>query len=264
MTTETIDRPTLKIGDVAYPSLKGKVSDAEWRTRVELAAIYRLIDYFGWFDLTMPGASAKIPGEPYYLFNPAGFMFDEITASSLVKLTLEGELAGDQPFEPVPRTWYPMRAVHQAREDANWVIHSHDMYGMALSARREKLLPISQSAGFVIAQGVSYHDYDGVEVYAERMAPLAESLGGSNGMLILHNHGLVTLGGTPWQAVARMYALRYACRVQLMAGRGDDLIHLPEEVIEGFREELRRGSAVGNPWPGLLRKLDRMDPSYKD
>jgi len=254
----------MKIGDTEYPSLKGKVSDAEWQTRVELAAVYRLIVHFGWFDLSMPGASAKIPGEPYYLYNPAGFLFDEITASSLVKVTIEGEVVGDQPFELVPRTWYPMRAVHEVREDANWVIHSHDMYGMALSARREKLLPISQTGGFVIAQGVSYHDYDGVEVYAERMPPLQESLGQSNGMLILHNHGLVTLGKTAWHAVARMNSLRYACQVQLLAGRGDDLIQLPPEIIEAFREEIRLGPAVGNPWPGLLRRLDRMDPTYKD
>lgn len=254
----------MMIGDTHYPSLKGQVSQAEWSTRVELAAIYRLIDHFGWFDLSMPGASAKIPGEPYYLFNPDGFLFDEITASSLVKLTLEGEPVADQPFSVVPRTWYPMRAVHAAREDANFVIHSHDMYGIALSARRDKLLPISQTAGFAIAEGVSYHEYDGVEVYEERMAPLQASLGSKNNMLILHNHGLVSLGATAWQAVSRMNRLRYASRVQLMAGRADDLMHLDEAMIDTFREELRRGSAVGNPWPGLLRRLDRMDPSYKD
>lgn len=253
----------MMIGDTEYPSLEGKVSEAEWRTRVELAAIYRLIPYLGWFDLSMPGASARIPGEPYYLFNPDGFLFDEITASSLVKLSLDGEPVPGQPFSVVPRTWYPMRAVHEVREDANFVIHSHDKYGMALSARRDKLLPISQTGGFVIADGVSYHDYDGVEVYPERMAPLQASLGGQNGMLILHNHGLVSLGATAWQAVSRMNRLRYACEVQLMAGPGDQLIHLEPEIIESFREELRRGAAVGNPWPGLLRKLDRMDPSYK-
>jgi ribulose-5-phosphate 4-epimerase/fuculose-1-phosphate aldolase len=205
-----------------------------------------------------------VPGEPYYLFNPAGFLFDEITASSLVKLDLSGEVVEGQPFAPVARTWIPMQAVHAARDDANWVIHSHDKYAMALSARRDKLLPISQSAGFAIADGISYHDYDGVEVYPERMAPLAESLGPTNGMLILHNHGCVTLGRTPWQAVSRMYRLRYACEVQLMAGRSDDLIHLPPGILESFRREIAVGTAVGNPWPGLLRKLDRMDPSYKD
>jgi ribulose-5-phosphate 4-epimerase/fuculose-1-phosphate aldolase len=254
----------MQIGDIEYPSLRGRVPDAEWQTRVELAAIYRLIPYFGWFDLSMPGASAKIPDQPYYLFNPNGFLFEEITASSLVKVDMTGRVVEGQVFAPVPRTWYPMQAVHEAREDANWVIHSHDKYAMALSARRDKLLPISQTGGFAIADGVSYHDYDGVEVYPERMAPLAESLGPKNGMLILHNHGCVTLGKSAWQAVSRMYRLRYACEVQLLAGRGADLIHLSPEVIESFRTEIQLGTAVGNPWPGLLRKLDRMDPTYKD
>lgn len=254
----------MKIGDKEYPSLKGKVSDAEWQTRVELAAIYRLIVQFGWFDLSMPGASAKIPGEPYYLFNPDGFLFEEITASSLVKLSLDGEEVPGQPFSLVPRTWYPMRAVHAVREDANFVIHSHDKYGMALSARREKLLPISQSGGFAIADGISYHDYDGVEVYPERMEPLQQSLGAKNCMVILHNHGIVTLGQTAWQAVSRMNRLRYACEVQVLAGKGDDLIHIAPEIIDSIRTELRVGPAVGNPWPGLLRRLDRIDPSFRD
>lgn len=254
----------MKIGEVEYPSLKGKVSEAEWKTRVELAAIYRLIDHFGMFDLSMPGASAKIPGEPHYLFNPAGLLFDEITASSLVKVDIEGNRVCEHPFDLVPRTWFPMRAVHEVREDANWVIHSHDKYGAALSARREKLLPISQLAGFLIAAGISYHAYDGVEVYAEAMPPLRQSLGPINTMLVLQNHGLVTLGRSPWQAFSSMYFLRYACETQILAGKGDDLIHFSPHVMDLIRDEIRVGAAVGNPWPGLLRRLDRLDPSYRD
>lgn len=254
----------MKIGDVEYPSLKGKVSDAEWQTRIELAAIYRLIDYFGWFDLSMPGASARIPGEDNYLFNPAGFLFDEITASSLVKVTREGEVLPGQPFEVVPRTWFPMRAVHEARADANFVIHTHDAIAAAISARKEKLLPISQLAGFVEAMGLSYHAYDGLEVYEDAMAPLQRSLGPVNTMMILHNHGFVTLGQIPWQAVAGMYFLRYAAHTQLMAGRSEDLFHLSPAIINIFKEELKVGAAAGNPWAGLLRRLDRMDPSYKE
>jgi ribulose-5-phosphate 4-epimerase/fuculose-1-phosphate aldolase len=253
----------MQIGDIEYPSLKGKVSDAEWETRVELAAIHRLVPIFGWFDLTMPGASAKIPGEPHYLFTPQGLLFEEITASSLVKVTIDGTQADDSPFSYVPGTWYPMQAVHEMGENANWVIHSHDKYGMALSARREKLLPISQTAGFLIAGGVAYHDYEGVETYADQMRPVQKSMGDAT-MMILHNHGLMTVGPIAWAAFARMNALRYACEVQLLAGRGEDLIHLPPETIETFREEIRRGPAVGNPWPALLRKLDRLDPTYKD
>lgn len=253
----------MKLGDIEYPTLKGKVSAEEWQARVELAAIYRLIPLFGWFDLAMPPSSAKVPGEPHYLFNPAGILFEEITASSLVKVKIDGELAAETPFDYLRSTWYPMQAAHEGREDANFVIHSHDDYAMALSARREKLLPISQTAGFVLAGGVAYHDYDGVETYPERIAGLKNSLG-SGSMMILHNHGLLTIGRTAWQAFGRMNQLRKACRVQLLAGLGGDLIHLGTDILTEMQEELRRGPAVSNPWPSLLRKLDRLDPSYKE
>ncbi len=253
----------LKLGDIEYPSLKGKVSEAEWKARVELAALYRLIELFGWNDLSGAPASARIPGQPFYLFNPNGLLFEEITASSLVKINLEGEVVSETPFRHVASTWFPMKAVHEVREDANFVIHSHDDYGMALSARREKLLPVSQSAGFALADGVAFHDYDGVETYQERVPALQASLGARNRM-ILHNHGLLAVGASAYQALYRMASLRKACRVQLLAGFEKDLFQLPGEIIEQMAEEIRRGPAVGNFWPGLLRKLDRIDPSYKE
>jgi ribulose-5-phosphate 4-epimerase/fuculose-1-phosphate aldolase len=253
----------MKIGDIEYPSLKGKVSDAEWQTRVELAAIYRLIPLLGWYDLVMAPASARIPGEQNYLYNPSELLFEEVTASSLVKINLDGELAADTPFSYLRAGWYPMQAAHAAREDANWVIHVHDDYGMALSTRKERLLPITQTAGFALADGVAYHSYDGVETYKDRVAGLQQSLGTAN-RLILHNHGLLTVGLTAWQALSRMTGLRKACRVQLLAGFGKDLIHIEPEILDTFVEELRVGPAVNNAWPGLLRKLDRLNPSYKD
>src|SRR5262249_16973748 len=159
-------------------------------------------------------------------------------------------------------TWYPMKAVHAAREDANWVIHTHDDYVMALSARKERLLPIGQNAGFAIAAGISYHEYDGVETYEERIPALQAPLAKPNTM-ILHNHGAVVVGLTAWHALYVMSSLRKACRVQVLAGPGRDLIHLAPEIIESMAEEIRRGPAVGNAWASLLRKLDRIDPSYK-
>ena len=253
----------LKLGEITYPSLKGKVSQAEWDTRVELAAIHRLIQYFGWFDLTMPGAAAKVPGEDAYLFLPAGLMFDEITASSLVRVALDGELLGENAFDYVPGTWFAMRAMFEARPEIMWAMHSHDKYAMALSARREKLLPISQSAAYNLATGVSYHDYDGPETYPERMAGLGKSLG-SNRMLILHNHGMVTVGQSAPEAFLRMYFLRYSCEVQLLAGRGDDLFQLSPDLMQAVRADLQKGASLGNPWPALIRKLDRIDPGYRD
>lgn len=254
----------LRIGEIEYPSLKGKVSEAEWRTRVELAALYRLIELMGWNDIVQAPSSARIPGEDAYLFNPIGILFEEITASSLLKVNIDGDLLTDTPFDYLKSTWYPVQAAHAVREDANWVIHSHDDYAMALSARKEGLLPISQSAGFAIAGGVSYHEYDGVETYPDRVPPLQNSLGGENTRMILHNHGLLVIGTTAWQAFSRMAQLRKACRVQVLAGFGRDLIHLPQPILDSMAEEIRRGPAVGNVWLGLLRKLDRLDPSYKD
>jgi ribulose-5-phosphate 4-epimerase/fuculose-1-phosphate aldolase len=251
------------MGDIEYPSLKGKVSDAEWRTRVELAAIYRLYVLLGWFDLSMPPASARIPGEDCYLYNPSGILYDEITASSLVKVTFDGELAAETPFEYLRGAWYPQQAGHSAGPDANFVLHTHDDYCEALSAVKGGLLPISQTSGFALADGVSYHAYDGVETYPHMVDVLRTSLG-SNRMMILENHGLITVGHTAWIAVTRMNLLRKACRVQLMAAAAGELIHLTPEVQTAMVTELKAGPVVGNPWASLLRKLDRLDPSYKD
>lgn len=254
----------MKIGDLEYPSLKGKVSDEEWRARVDLAALYRLIPVMGWWDLSQAPASACVPGEPdHYLFNPLGFMFDEITASSLIKITLDGEYVDETPLKFHRRIWYPMQAVHAARPDAKFVLHSHDALFTALSARKDKLLPISQPAGFALAGGIAYHDYDGVETYEERMASLQTSLG-QYGAMILHNHGLVVLGRSAYEVIGKTSNIRQACKVQLLAGHSADLRSIDENVLPAFAEELRAGVAVDNLWPALLRKLDRLDPSYQD
>lgn len=250
-------------GDLEYPSLEGKVSDAEWQARVDLAALYRLIPLMGWWDLSQPPASARVPGEPnHFLINPLGFLFEEITASSLVKITLDGAPVLDSPLRVSRQIWYPMQAVHAAREDANFVLHSHDEVFAALSARRDGLLPISQPAGFALAGGLAYHDYDGVETHAEQMPSLQASLG-DYGVMLLRNHGLVCLGRSAYEVIAKTANLRSACRIQLLAGQAEHLKPIAPSVLPVFAEELRRGVAVDNLWPGLLRKLDRIDPSYR-
>lgn len=253
----------LRIGDVEYPSLEGKVSDAEWQVRVELAALYRSAEVMGWNDLTQAPLSARVPGEPHYLFNPIGILFDEITASSLIKIDIDGNIVSDTPFQHLPATWLPLKAVHAVREDANFVVHTHDDYITALSARKDLLLPVSQTAGFAIAGGIAYHAYDGVETYEERIPGLQASLGDKY-VMILENHGAVVVGYTAWLALYITSALQKACRIQLLAGHNPDLIHLSAPIIQSLVEEIRLGPALGNAWDSWLRRLDRIDPSYRN
>lgn len=252
----------LRFGDIEYPSLEGRVPDTEWETRVNLAALYRAVDHFGWNDLTQAPLSARIPGEPYYLFAPEGILFDEVTASSLVKIDIDGNAVDKSSLPHLKAAWWPNMAVHAARDDANYVIHTHDDHIMALSARKERLLPVSQSAGFGIAGGIAYHPYDGVETYPERVPGLQASLG-DKFVMILENHGAMIVGPSPWLAIYLLSALQKSCRVQLLAGPSADLIALSDEIIAEMAAEIVKGPALGNSWLSLLRKLDRADSSFR-
>ena len=192
-----------------------------------------------------------------------GLIFEEITASSLVKISIDGEVAPGQAFKISMGNWYPMKAVHAARPEAEWVLHTHDVYGQALSARQELLQPVSQGAAFLLADSLAYHHYDGVETVEARIPSVQKSLGDANRM-ILHNHGLLTIGRTAYEALSRMAQLSKACHVQLLAGRSGDLIHISGEVMKTMIADATRPGVNDNPWPGLLRKLDRLDPSYKE
>ncbi len=250
----------LTVGDMEYPSLVGSVPDDEWRTRVELAALYRLVVVMGWDDLSVTHISARV-GD-HYLFNPQDLLFEEVTASNLVKITLDGEIASNTPFKIAVGDWYPHKAVHAVREDANFVIHTHDDYGTAVSTQKRGLEAISQTAAFVLGGTISYHDYDGVETYEERIQGLQESLGSAN-FMILRNHGLLSLGRTAPEVFYRIAGLIKACRIQILAGpRTDHLVVLPDEMLATFPGELKRPRG-NDAWPGLIRKLDRLDPSYK-
>jgi ribulose-5-phosphate 4-epimerase/fuculose-1-phosphate aldolase len=257
----------LTIGQTAYPSLKGHVSDEEWNTRVQLAALFRLVPIMGWDDLSNQLCAARV-GQ-HFLVGPHGVLFEEVTASSLVKVDIEGRVVDETPFTPGTNLWHPMRAVFEARPDAHTVIHTHDDYITAVAAQAQGLLPISQSAAFAMAAGLAYHTYEGVETYAERMPSLQKSLGPSNLTLILRNHGVVTLGASVPAAFMLHHIVRKACRTQVMAGANTEaeLIHLSDSMVESFKFELQRasqGDGTNVAWPGLLRKLERQDPGFMD
>lgn len=255
----------LKIGNIDYPSLEGKVTDEEWQIRVQTAALFRLIPLMGWDDLSMQIVTARVGDN--FLFGPAGPLYEEVTASSLVMINLQGEIVSDTPFEIAKSVWYPMRAVHEARQDANFVIHTHDDIIAAIACNSEGLLPISQSAAFAMADGLAYHDYDGVETYEEKIPSLQRSLGPENNAVILRNHGLLTLGYLAKHAFLRHYNIRKACRIQMMAGsaKHGELIKFSQPMLDSFKYELSRvnqGDGTTDPWDGLLRKLEKIDPSF--
>ena len=248
-------------------SLKNTVSPEEWQVRVDLAAAYRLVAHYGWDDLIFTHLSARVPGpEHHFLINPYGMMFDEITASSLVKINLQGEIFLPSPYFINPAGFTIHSAVHAAREDALCVIHLHTHNGIAVSAQREGLLPISQQSLFALAS-LSYHDYEGLALNEDEKSRLVADLGKNNNM-ILRNHGLLTVGKTPAEAFLSMYILESACRIQLLAQCGGGmLLPVPEPIIDTVASQLNAvtvGQGAQLTWPGLLRKLERMDPSYKE
>ena len=250
-------------------SLEGKVSAEEWQTRIDLAAAYRLVAHFHWDDLVFTHVTAKIPGTEYFLINPYGLMFDEITASSLVKIDIEGKVLQDTPFPINPAGFTIHSAVHSARHDAQCVMHTHTLNGVAVSAQKRGVLPISQQSIFVLSS-LGYHAYEGVALRDEEKPRLVGSLG-SNNFLMLRNHGLLTVGGSVAAAFQAMYLFEATCAIQIRAQAGGtlasgDLIEVDSSIIQTAGEQARavtRGGGAGLIWPGLLRRLDRTDSSYR-
>ena len=246
-------------------SLQSEVSVAEWQVRVDLAACYRLVAHFGWDDLIFTHISARVPGpETHFLINPYGLMFEEITASSLVKIDLAGKKVADSPYDINPAGFTIHSAVHQARHDAHCVLHLHTIAGVAVSAQKDGLLPISQQSLFPLS-ALAYHDYEGVALNPEEKPRLVADLGEMN-FMILRNHGLLTCGETVAEAFLNMYILQRACEVQVMAqGGGKELIPVPEAIVRGIQavsKTVTRGAGAKLSWPGLIRKMDRLDPGY--
>ncbi|MET1076878.1 MAG: class II aldolase/adducin family protein [Pseudomonas sp.] len=252
--------PTLNVQD--------QVSAAEWQARVDLAACYRLVALHGWDDLIFTHISAKVPGTEDFLINPFGLMFHEITASSLVKVDLEGVKRMDSPYEINPAGYTIHSAVHEVRHDVVCVLHTHTAAGIAVSAQKQGLLPLSQQSLFVLSS-LSYHGYEGVALNHEEKARLQADLGPSN-FMILPNHGLMTCAASIADAFLMMFTLQRACEVQVMAqGGGAELIHIPQPILDGAQAMIagvmRSSQGMGGQmaWPALLRKLDQHNPGYR-
>lgn len=248
------------------PSLKDMVSADEWRLRCDLAACYRLVAAYGWSDLVYTHISARIPGpEHHFLINPYGLLFDEITASSLVKVDQQCHKLSDSPFPVNPAGFVIHSAIHAARADAGCVLHTHSRAGVAVSAQRCGVLPISQQSTFVLAS-LAYHDYEGVAIRDDEKQRLQADLG-SAGFLMLRNHGLLTVGESIADAFLRMYVFEATCAIQLRAqAGGGELVSVDPRIIAGAAQQqaaVTRGLGAGLAWPGLLRKLDRDNPGYR-
>ena len=258
----------MSVQGLDIPSLKDKVSPEEWAVRVDLAACYRLVARYGWEDLVFTHISARVPGaEEHFLINPYGLFFDEITASSLVKIDLNGNVIGQSAF-PVNKAGFIIHsAIHAARHDARCVLHTHTANGVAVAAQRAGLQPISQHSMFVLAS-LGYHDYEGPALRDDEKPRLVADLG-NNTSLILRNHGLLTVGETVAEAFVAMYYLDASCAIQVRAQSGGaELIPVSKEIVDTAYTQVQtatrpRGRQSGLVWPGLLRRLDRVDSSYR-
>lgn len=242
------------------------VSDEEWQLRVDLAACYRLVALYGWSDLVFTHISARIPGpDHHFLINPYGMMFDEITASSLVKVDMDCNKLIDSPYPANPAGFVIHSCIHEARHDVQCVLHTHSRAGVAVSAQKCGVLPISQQSTFVLAS-LAYHEYEGVAVRDDEKPRLQQDLGRNNYML-LRNHGLLTVGKTVADAFLHMYTFENACRIQIDAQAGGELVHVNPQIMEGISQVMKKvttGQGANIAWPALLRKLDRESPGYKD
>jgi len=256
---------TKALDSVEIPSLKGKVSDEEWAIREDLAAAYRMVAFYGWDDLVFTHLSARIPGpEHHFLLNPYQLMFEEVTASSLVKVDENGSPVDPTPFITNPAGFTIHSAVHMARDDAHAVMHLHTPAGQAVSAHQEGLLPLTQTA-MLIRGDVAFHDYEGVAVDLSERERLVSDLGTKNAM-ILRNHGTMAVGKNVGECFVRLYFLERACQAQIMAlSAGNSINNPPQGSPEITAEQGQIGVALAAnllAWPALKRKAYRLDPSF--
>ena len=246
-------------------SLKGQVSEGEWQARVDLAALYRLVALRGWDDMIFTHISARVPGpEHHFLINPYGHFFAEITASSLVKIDLDGFIVGESPYAINPAGFTIHSAVHQARPDAMFVMHLHTDQGVAVSAQSTGLLPLSQHA-LIVLPSLAYHDYEGIALELDERERLVADLGDKI-LMILRNHGTLALGATAAECWVAMYYLERACRQQVLAlsGGRDQVTLAPEETRETVAGQVATALSLAGrlAWPGSLRELGRKSPGY--
>ena len=246
------------------PSLKDQVSAEEWQLRCDLAACYRLVAAYGWSDLVFTHVSARVPGpEHHFLINPYGLMFDEITASSLVKIDQDCNKLSDSPFPVNPAGFNIHSCIHQGREDAGCVLHTHTRAGVAVSAQKGGVLHLSQQSTFVLGS-LAYHDYEGVALRDDEKPRLQADLGDAN-YLMLRNHGLLTIGKTIPDAFLSMYTFENTCRIQIDAQAGGELNPVDPQIVSGVAQAMRvQTGGLGGAfvWPSLLRKAQRDAPGY--
>ncbi|HEV3009376.1 MAG TPA: class II aldolase/adducin family protein [Burkholderiales bacterium] len=260
------DYPALR-----FKPLKGKVSAAEWEARVDCACAYRLVRHYGMDDMIYNHISARIPGTEEFLLNPMGMTYDEICASSLIKVDLEGKVLWQPEFPKGLGYRFNIAgyvihgAIHEAKPELHCVIHTHSLAGMAVASLKRGLLPMTQTA--MRFAKVAYHDYEGVVLEMEERERLLKNLGDSDVML-LRNHGTLAVGRTVAEAFNNAYRLERACRTQLLAQSANDEILLPspsvvEKTSHLYKPEVRRPMGVLE-WPAMRRLADRLDPSYKN
>jgi len=251
--------------DAGSVSLRGKVSAEEWKVRCDLAALYRLVALHGWDDSVFTHISARLPGpEHHFLINPYGMFFDEITASSLVKIDLDGNILEPTPYAVNPAGFTIHSAIHAAREDAKYVLHVHSDHGVAVSAQKGGLLPISQHALITIPH-LAYHEYEGIALDLDERERLVADIGDKK-LMLLWNHGTLSVGETAAECWMGIYYLERSCQMQVkaLAGGREHLKFAPEEAQETVRRQMSRGFGMAGQlaWPGYLRKLDRLLPGY--
>ncbi len=241
------------------------ITDEEQRVRVDLAAAYRLVAHFGWDDLIFTHLSARVPGaEEHFLINPYGMMFHEITASSLVKVDREGNIVGDSAYGINPAGFTIHSAIHMAKPDVGCVMHLHNNAGAAVSAQRGGLLPLTQTA-MLVYNRIAYHAYEGVALDLDERERLVRDLGDRD-VMILRNHGTLTMGRTVPEAFVLMYFLENACEKQIRAQAGGAVHYPSREAIETTRRQSESGLTKTGAliWPGLVRLLDSKDPGYRN
>lgn len=246
--------------------VRSRVSADEWQLRVDLAACYRLVALYGWSDLIFTHISARIPGPGHhFLINPYGLMFDEITASSLVKVDQDCHKLIDSPHPVNPAGFVIHSAVHAAREDVQCVLHTHTRAGVAVSAQKAGVLPVSQQSTFVLAS-LAYHGYEGVAFRDDEKPRLQADLGRAH-FLVLRNHGLLTVGRTIADAFLAMYTFESACQIQIAAQSGGaELTEVDPRIVAGTAQAMKvQTGGLGGQfvWPSLIRRLDRIDASYR-
>ena len=250
-------------------SVKERVSKEEWSLRVDLAAAYQLAAHYKWTDLIFTHFSARVPGpEHHLLINPFGLMFDEITASTLVKIDQAGNILEDPTGLGINQAGFVIHGcIHEARPEANAVLHTHTRAGVAVSAMKKGLLPLSQHSLRVYSE-LTYHDYEGVALEMDERTRMARDLGKESHAMVLKNHGLLTLGKSVSEAFEYMYYLECACQIQVdaLSGGQDTVTFITDETVEKGKQQFNRPNRQSSEkhWPALLRMLDRRGSDYKN